>query len=128
MEELYRCFHYGLILSYDRILFSQENSKMCFPNRKSLVFPYQEKRYKIRLRSILLLAIMEEKNNNICMADGNSPKTGSPTLLDITNRTHRYNFRLSEYEDIKFKKLYEQSGAKTLTEFITNCILDKPLK
>lgn len=62
------------------------------------------------------------------MADGNSPKTGSPTLLDITNRTHRYNFRLSEYEDIKFKKLYEQSGAKTLTEFITNCILDKPLK
>lgn len=71
---------------------------------------------------------MEEKNSNMCPADDNGPKNGRPTSLDITNRTHRYNFRLSEHEDIKFKKLYEQSGAKTMTEFITNCILDKPFK
>lgn len=71
---------------------------------------------------------MEEKNSNTRPASGNSRKNGRPTSLDVTNRTHRYNFRLSEYEDAKFKKLYEQSGAKTLTEFITNCILDKPFK
>lgn len=44
------------------------------------------------------------------------------------SKTHRYNFRLNEHEDIQFKKLFEQSGAKTLTEFITNCILNKPFK
>lgn len=65
---------------------------------------------------------MEEKNITT------RPANGRPTSLNLTNRTHRYNFRLSEHEDIKFKKLYEQSGAKTMTEFITNCILDKPFK
>lgn len=71
---------------------------------------------------------MEEKKINTRPAVNNSRKNGRPTSLNLTNRTHRYNFRLSEYEDIKFKKLYEQSGAKTMTEFITNCILDKPFK
>lgn len=71
---------------------------------------------------------MEEKNINTRPAGGNSRKNGRPRSLGITNRTHWYNFRLSEYEDIKFKKLYEQSGAKTMTEFITNCVLDKPFK
>ncbi len=67
---------------------------------------------------------MKEQNSK----DGNGRKNGRPTSLDITNRTHRYNFRLDEYEDIKFRKLYEQSGAKTMTEFITNYILDKLFK
>lgn len=88
----------------------------------------REKRYKILRSRILLLAIMKEKNSNTCPAVGNSRKNGRSTSLNVTNRTHRYNFRLSEYEDIKFKKLYEQSGAKTMTEFMTNCILNKPFK
>lgn len=71
---------------------------------------------------------MEEKNSNTRSAVSQGRRNGRPRSLDVTNRTHRYNFRLSEHEDIKFKKLYEQSGAKTMTEFITNCILDKPFK
>lgn len=87
----------------------------------------REKRYKILRSRILLLAIMEEKHINTRSANDNS-RNGRTESLSVSNRTHRYNFRLNEYEDIKFKKLYEQSGAKTKTEFITNCILDKPFK
>lgn len=71
---------------------------------------------------------MEEKNSNARPALGGRRKNGRPLSLNVTNRTHRYNFRLDEYEDIKFKRLYEQSGAKTMTEFITHCILEKPFK
>lgn len=71
---------------------------------------------------------MKEQNNDTCPARGKNRKNGRPTSLDATKRTYHYNFWLNEAEEIQFKKLMEQSGAKTLTEFITNCILNKPFK
>lgn len=51
---------------------------------------------------------------------------GRPPLSESEKRSHYYNFRLNEEEAIKFKKLLAESGAKTQTEFIKNCIFNLP--
>lgn len=71
---------------------------------------------------------MEEKNSAIRPPGDNKRKNGRPTSLDVTKRTHHYNFWLNEAEEIKFKKLMEQSGAKSITDFIINSVLEKPFK
>lgn len=61
------------------------------------------------------------------------PKTdpqvsGRPPLSESEKRSYYYNFRLNEEEAIKFKKLLAESGAKTQTEFIKNCIFNLPFQ
>ena len=39
-----------------------------------------------------------------------------------------YGFRLNEFQNIEFERLYENSGAVTKSQFILSAIFDKPMK
>lgn len=39
-----------------------------------------------------------------------------------------YGFRLDEFQNIEFERLFENSGAKTKSQFILAALFDKPMK
>lgn len=53
-------------------------------------------------------------------------KGGRPYLDSEEKRSIYYGFRIDEKENIVFQKLFSQSGAQTKSEFIINCIFNRP--
>ena len=53
---------------------------------------------------------------------GRSPKESSQL------HSYYYGFRLNELQNIEFKRLYENSGAGTKSQFILSAIFGKPMK
>ena len=68
------------------------------------------------------------KDNRKSTPQTNQQISGRPPLSESEKRSHYYNFLLNEEEAIKFKKLLAESGAKTQTEFIKNCIFNLPFQ
>ena len=63
---------------------------------------------------------MEDNRRNRTNKGGRKPKA-DPSI-------HRYVFRLTDEENVKFLTLFEQSGMKVMAHFITACIFQKPIK
>lgn len=55
-------------------------------------------------------------------------KGGRPEMDEQNRCSYLYAFRLNEEDNIKFEKLLKQSGATNKTEFITNCIFQRPFQ
>lgn len=74
---------------------------------------------------------MNEQKQNKGIPKGTTKhrkKGGRPPKMEGDKGVFHYNFWLSERENIEFIQLMRRSGAKSITEFITNCILDKPFQ
>jgi hypothetical protein len=46
----------------------------------------------------------------------------------ISNREHRYTFRLTDRQNARFLSLVEQSGAKSKTHFITTMLFEREFR
>jgi hypothetical protein len=40
----------------------------------------------------------------------------------------RYMFRLNDKDHVRFLQMYERSGKRSMSAFLTDCVLNKPLK
>jgi hypothetical protein len=63
---------------------------------------------------------MNEKQNNKQHKGGRNPKK-NPSI-------HRYVFRLTDEENVKFLSLFEASGADNKARFITSILFEKQIK
>lgn len=55
-------------------------------------------------------------------------KGGRPKKDEQNRCSYLYAFRLNEKEKILFEQLFEKSGANNKTQFITNCIFQRPFQ
>lgn len=55
-------------------------------------------------------------------------KGGRPEIDPQNRCSYLQKFRLNEKENIRFEELLKQSGAGTKTQFITNCIFQRPFQ
>ncbi len=53
---------------------------------------------------------------------------GRPRKDEQNSRSYLYAFRLNEKENLLFEQFFEKSGAHTKTQFITNCIFQRPFQ
>lgn len=97
-----------------------------FVLQKALSFPKIEKGKNTPKSYFKLRIIAKLKDKRKPITGTKKWIGGRPTLSESEKRSYCYNFRLNEEENIKFEQLFMKSGASTKTEFITNCIFNKP--